>query len=364
MSTKLKKKLIEGMAPITLAECVMIGDGTSDTLKDRLEKTQNNNTPTGSTNRSASVEGGNVFFEKTDARTITYSAGQLVIQGKVYNITSGVASAKDYTEWNPGNPNYTTYFVFNVETEQFAFRGAFKSTPTLLSGDYIIFVSYSDNNNTYIKTLNYDNRYIKQKVSPYEKVINRLTVIGDSLTAVGKWYEVVDDYNTKLKVLNKNISAVAGATLYDNGLNLASSVQKGDTVVLFMGTNDCLREVTIGSIEDDSSTDSFCGRAKKIIESIYNKDMSIRILVVGGSPLNGYSSGLGHGAKYYKDVLPFDEALRGICKQYAIPYLSLIENIGINSYNHASTQIDGCHYTGDMYKMLGHMIYEKLYQII
>lgn len=33
---ELNKRVIDGVAPITLAECVMIGDGTTDTLLDRL----------------------------------------------------------------------------------------------------------------------------------------------------------------------------------------------------------------------------------------------------------------------------------------------------------------------------------------
>ena len=36
MSTKLTKKVIDGIAPVTLAECVYIGDGTTLTLKDKL----------------------------------------------------------------------------------------------------------------------------------------------------------------------------------------------------------------------------------------------------------------------------------------------------------------------------------------
>ena len=36
MSTTLTKKVMDGVALITLAECVYVGDGTSETLKDRL----------------------------------------------------------------------------------------------------------------------------------------------------------------------------------------------------------------------------------------------------------------------------------------------------------------------------------------
>ena len=153
--------------------------------------------------------------------------------------------------------------------------------------------------------------------------------------------------------------------MYDQGLAYANSVEAGDTVIFFMGTNDCLREVTIGSPTDDTSlTDSFCGKFKKIIETIYDKDKTIRMLVVGGSPLSGYESGLGHPAKYRADVIPYSNALKEICSQYAIPYLNLLENIGINSYNTSATQVDGCHYTPEMYKYLGNMIFEKLYSIL
>ena len=371
--TELEIAVINNKAPVTLAECVYMGDGTTTTVKEVLNNVINSVSSSesggsGSTvviSGNSSVEGGNVVFEKTNTREISYSSGFLVINGNVYTITSGVATAKDYTEWNPGNPNYTTYFVYNINSLSFGFRGGFKVNPTLQDGDYIIFVSYSDTSSTWMKTLNYDNRYIKQKQLPYEKVINRLTIIGDSLTAVGKWYEVIDDYGSKLKVLNRNVQAVSGATLYEQGYGYAGSVQAGDTVILFMGTNDCLREITIGDPSaDTSSSDSFCGKFKKIIESIYDKDKSTTILVVGGSPLNGYSSGLGHSAKYYSDVKQYSDALKEMCGQYAIPYLNLLENIGINSYNTSTTQIDGCHYSNDMYKRLGKMIYEKLYSII
>lgn len=40
--TELNKRVIDGIAPVTLADCVMIGDGTSDTLLDRLQTIGNN----------------------------------------------------------------------------------------------------------------------------------------------------------------------------------------------------------------------------------------------------------------------------------------------------------------------------------
>ena len=372
MSTNLTPKVIDGVAPITLAECVYIGDGTITTVKEVLNNIINSGGSSGSgssttvnVSGNVSVEGGNVLFENTGTREITYSSGYLVINGKVYTITGGTATAKDYTEWNPGNPSYTTYFVYNINSLSFGFRGAFKSSPALQDGDYIILVMFSDASGTWMKTLNYDNRFIKQKQLPYEKVISRLTIIGDSLTAVGKWYEVIDDYGSKLKVLNRNVQAVSGATLYEQGYGYAGNVQAGDVVILFMGTNDCLKEIPLGDPStDNTSSATFCGMFKKIIESMYDKDKSITILVVGGSPLNGYRYSESKPQKYYDDVKPFSEAIKTMCSQYAIPYLNLLENIGINSYNASETQIDGCHYSQAMYKRLGNMIYEKLYSIL
>lgn len=364
MSSELKPKVIDGVAPITLAECVYIGDGTSTTVKEVLEGIKNSSGSGDSSSGNASVEGGTVFFEKTGEREITYSKGFLVINGKIYTITEGTISATT-TEWNTGNPNYTTYFVYNINTLSFAFRGGYKTNPTLQDGDYIIFVGYLENTTLYMKTLHYDNRYIKQKQLPYEKVISRLTIIGDSLTAVGRWYEVIDDHNSKLKVLNRNVKAVSGATLYEHGYGYAGSVQAGDVVILFMGTNDCLKEIPLGDPStDNTSSTTFCGMFKKIIESMYDKDKSITILVVGGSPLNGYRASESKPQKYYDDVKPFSEAMKTMCSRYAIPYLNLLENIGINSYNASETQIDGCHYSQAMYKRLGNMIYEKLYSIL
>lgn len=374
MTTELTPKVIGTSAPVTLAECVYIGDGTTTTVKEVLENIQSSGGSggggTGDTNivnvsGNVSVEGGNVFFEKTNTREITYSSGFLLINGKIYKITNGSVTAKDYTEWNPGNPNYTTYFVYNITSLSFAFRGAYQSNPALQDGDYIIFISYSDTTNSYFKTLSYDNRYIKQKQLPYEKLIKRLTIIGDSLTAVGKWYEVVDNYDTKLKVLSKNIQAVSGATLYSQGLGYAGNVSQGDIVILFMGTNDCLSEVTLGDpATDTSNSDTFCGKFKKVIETIYDIDKTIRMLVVCGSPLNGYRFNESKPKKYYNDVIQYSNATREMCKQYCLPCLNLLENIGINSYNTSETQIDGCHYSADMYKRLGNLIFEKLYSIL
>ena len=168
MSTQLNPKVIDGIAPVTLAECVYIGDGTTTTVKEVLENIENSSGSTGSTGTTVisgnvSVEGGNVFFERTGEKEITYSNGYLVINGKIYKITSGSITATDNFQWNPNNPNYTTYFVFNTKTLSFAFRGAFQSSPTLQDGDYIVFVSYNDGSTVYLKTLNYDNRYINQK---------------------------------------------------------------------------------------------------------------------------------------------------------------------------------------------------------
>lgn len=38
MVTKLKKKVIDGIAPVTIASCVMMGDGTENTVEERLNK--------------------------------------------------------------------------------------------------------------------------------------------------------------------------------------------------------------------------------------------------------------------------------------------------------------------------------------
>ena len=136
MSSKLTSKVIDGVAPVTLAECVYIGDGTTTTVKEVLNNITNSGGSSGGSTTvnisgNCSVEGGNVVFENTGTREITYSNGYLVINGKVYTITGGTATAKDYTEWNPENPNYTSYFVYNINSLTFGFRGAFKCNPTL-----------------------------------------------------------------------------------------------------------------------------------------------------------------------------------------------------------------------------------------
>ena len=173
MSSELKPKVIEGVAPVTLAECVYYGDGTTSTVKELLDNIIASGGSSGSTGSSGttvisgncSVEGGTVFFENTAERQISYSDGFLLINGKIYAITSGTAIAQSTMDWNPYNPNYTSYFVYNINSLSFAFRGAFKTNPTLQDGDYIIFLLYSDSNsNIYMKTLNYDNRYIMKKL--------------------------------------------------------------------------------------------------------------------------------------------------------------------------------------------------------
>ena len=70
MSSELKPKVIEGVAPVTLAECVYYGDGTTSTVKELLDNITNSGGSSGGSTTvnisgNCSVEAGNVFFENT-----------------------------------------------------------------------------------------------------------------------------------------------------------------------------------------------------------------------------------------------------------------------------------------------------------
>lgn len=358
----------EKIAPLTFGSEVIMSNGAS--LQQNIDDGTIGGGGIVSTDNFGTVQSGNVIFTIDDGtKTISYTEGSIYIKGKPFNISSNSTQATSITGdggWNPYNPNYTSYFVYNTTSSSFEFRGGINSDIPVKEGDYLLFLlTNPTGGNVEINSFSYPANLITYKMQNCEKVVKRLTIIGDSLTAVGKWYEQFKGLKHNIKVLDWNIQAISGATLCQAGEGYASSALEGDTTIIFMGTNDCLRENAIGNPDTDtSSTDSFCGKFKHMIEILYAKDATMRILVVGGSPLNGYESGLGHPAKYRSDVANYDNALQTMCEYYGIPYLSLLKNIGINELNASTTQIDGCHYSPDMYKKLGTLIFEELYRII
>lgn len=365
MIHSLKKGILsikgEKIAPITFGTEVILENGK--TLQNSINDGDFNSqgSAISSSNDFLSVDGGTIIFN-IDGLNIKYTSGIVVIKGLPYTVSEGSLTFTA-SEWNIYNPNYSACFVYNVTDKSFHIRQGFKAQPTLEDGDYIVFVSYYYNNKLYIKTINYPVENFINSITNYDKSVKRLTVIGDSLSIGKRWLTYVLS-NNKIKVDSVNLQALAGATITDQGVGYASSVKAGDVVIIFMGTNDCLREKTIGSIDDSPETSSVYGKLKAVISTIYNVDKTIKILIVGSSPLFGYKANDSMPEKYMNDVRPYNEAIKNVCNLYCIPFLNLLECIGINELNTSEMQVDGCHYSNTGYKRLANLIFEKLYTIL
>lgn len=367
MQHELQKGIItvenKKIAPITFASEVILNNGKN--LQSAIDNGEIGSGSSGGESITSSsdylpVDGGTVIFT-IDGYTIHYTSGVIVVRGKPITITSGSVTYNAST-WNKYNPNYSAVFVYNTVNNTFNIRNAYKVQPTLIDGDYTIFVSYYTTD-FIIQSTGYPTKNFNMILAPYEKYISRLTVIGDSLSTNNRWLQHVTSDN-KIKIGSVNLQAVAGATITAQGSGYASTVNAGDVVIIFQGTNDCLQEKDIGIMDDDINTISVYGVLKNMINKIYTIDPSIKILVVYGSPLYGYKATESKPNKYIADVKQYSTAIKEVCDLYNLPSIDLLSCIGINELNASTMLIDGCHYSEDGYKRLGNLIFEKLYSIL
>lgn len=369
MNHELKKGIIsiEGkkIAPLTFGSEVILKSGSS--LQDAIDNGEIGSGSSGgstivpSSSDFLPVEDGTVIFT-IDDYTVKYTSGILLCRGMHYTINSGSITFTA-SDWNKGHPNYHYAFVFNTNDNTFYLRKGITSQPALSEGDYIIFLYYYHNAKGIIKSIGYPTKNFTMVLNPYEKYINRLTVIGDSLSVSNRWLQYVTTDN-KIKIGSVNLQAIAGATMTGQGSGYASTVNAGDVVVIFQGTNDCLQEKPIGTMDDGISVNSVYGVLKNMVNIIYAKDPSIKILVVYGSPLYGYRATTEKPQKYIADVKQYSAAIKEVCDLYNLPSIDLLTSIGINELNYSTMQIDGCHYSNEGYKRLGNLIFEKLYTIL
>ena len=80
MNTELKIKVMNDVAPVTLADAVYMGDGTNTTVADKIKTlSQNSGTPSGNTSLPIRLVGGDVCFDvHASTRSVSWTDGVLL----------------------------------------------------------------------------------------------------------------------------------------------------------------------------------------------------------------------------------------------------------------------------------------------
>lgn len=232
----------------------------------------------------------------------------------------------------------------------------------------------TDNKVIYMST---DSKFIKivpKTQSDYDLSANdNLTFVGDSIT----FGLHASDSNHSYPAV---ISKTAGITVYNEGVSGATwqngsgddtislvtrsksiDFTRGNTIVLFAGTNDFAQSLPIGKLTDTNDK-TMLGAINTVINNIYAKNPAADIRLIlpmwrarindANTPVDIESTANSIGI-YLKD---YNEAIMSVGEYYHFPVLDLYHVFGINKLNYANWLADGLHPNDAGYAKLANII--------
>lgn len=202
---------------------------------------------------------------------------------------------------------------------------------------------------------------------------DKLTFFGDSITF---GVHASDSNHSYPAVISRN----AGITVYNEGVSSATwqngsgndaislvtrsksiDFTRGNTIVLFAGTNDFAQALPIGKLTDTTDK-TMLGAINTVINNIYAKNPMADIRLVlpmwrarindANTPVDIESTTNSIG-KYLKD---YNEAIMSVGEHYHFPVLDLYHVFGINKLNYANWLADGLHPNDAGYAKLANII--------
>ena len=367
MSTELNIKVIDNTAPVTLAEAVYLGDGTSKTLKEELESIKNNNTG-GSTSvniagRITPLLGGTVkIFIDLDNKKVSWSSGIVLTDNEKITVSEG-SFTFTAGECNTGNPTYAYVLIFDGTT--------FKWKTINSSGNYggygVVIQHYSDGN--YGKTeqgaitylLNYPEERLCIKGSNVMNstipMFSKMAILGDSLSSGGTWSRNLQKY-TYIPTID--CLAKSGATMSTQGtgtVNIAdgqvnSVTADTDLTIIFAGTNDGMFNATVDEFVESPTNGnaSFTESYQYTIEKLLTINPKMKIYLV--TPMFTLGKTYGDKSITYNSNKSMRDAVISIGQHYSLPVLDLFYESGVNKFNSTTYQTDGVHGTEIGYRII------------
>lgn len=233
------------------------------------------------------------------------------------------------------------------------------------------------NTNNRMIHLNTDRRFIKiipETQSNYDLSANdNLTFVGDSITYglhatdSSHSYPSIIAKRAGVKVFNEGISS---ATWQNGSANDSISLvsrsldidfTRGNTVVLFAGTNDFAQNLPIGK-SDDTTDKTLFGAINDTLKNIYAKNSKADVRLIApmwrarindATKFEDIETTANSLGLYLKDYV---DAILEIGNKYHLPVLDLYHKLNINQLNYSAWLADGLHPNDDGYKKLANII--------
>lgn len=379
MVTELKKQVIDGIAPVTLADCVFLGDGTNKNIKDAINELSsmrgNGLTFQGELTTNLSPYGFNsptfgegIFNCDSSVHIDTLRDTTPPIKGKyvLINVNQGLGR----NDWN-----FWRQTVISIEDPKIAYTRTYirNSMP---------------NNTKWLFT------GIDSSLDRYSRL--KMLTLGDSILA--KWggdpsdctstnpslipFQPNDMYNTGLQGIiydrtHMDIWTLArgGAryartpafAIWDNYsfYQLASKLDfsQYDVLLVGYGTNDCGNSLPIGDI-NSTNVEETCGAINEGLTKIYESNPNILIFAVlppvrmdlDGRAVRTFEEN-------YARQKPYNDAIKAVYEKWNIPVFDSYNDSGVNKYNYAKyMNVDCIHY--DDYSLWGGRVSEWLKRLL
>lgn len=371
MSTELEIKRLNNVAPVTLAEAVYIGDGTTSTVKDKIEYLLNNSGGSSSSDGYKIIKNGNVgIYVDLNNMKVSWSDGYFYNESSKLTINSGsmTFTTSDCNVWNPNNAYALCYNGSSFEWKTIGSLGSY-------SGYLILVYHYNDkitsanSHKATIYSLGYPvNKITTNKCKVYGKStpnIEYLTVLGDSLSSGSNWCKYFNDY---IYIPNIDCLAYSGgamANLSTGSTNIAigqlPKVSANTThCVIFAGTNDGMFGGSVNEFVESptQNNQSFTESYQYTIEKLLTLNPKMKIYLV--TPMFTLGKTYGDNAITLESNKQMRDATITVGQWYNLPVLDLFYNSGVNKINSTTYQTDGVHGTELGYKN----IYEKIWKFI
>lgn len=287
------------------------------------------------------------FWDLSETYVIKQPSSEYVCNDKLIMINGGDGyrivlsrNLNGYIGFLDNNQNKIRFITFNNTHEIYITTNTNEVylAINLLTTDTTVNVNIQNNNRC--------NNFVHQILSRYAN--KNIACFGDSITYLDDMQnyfgesEYMIGYVTHLK---RNL----GANVFNHGVRgdrsdeivsrlvSFSSYSEFDVVTLMCGTNDCIQQRAIGTINDADTEDTFYGSLKKAINHMAYYT-SCRFLLIAPIYLAKKDS-----ENNWLDIRPYAEAMENIGSFYGIPVLRLDKLSGINPVTYDSLTYDGIH---------------------
>ena len=356
-NTEMKIKVLpNNEAPVTLAEAVYLGDGTSKTLKSKLEEMSNINVLT---DDKVVVEAKNLNLIDTSSYTLdnrgwaTFEQVE-VKEGKQYSYyflanwsyfldSKGKTVSVKVTDCTTSSPEGILTIPYNHDIKFLVPKVGEQNVEAVYLSEFAIVHSnaHSKIHNSYLASITNDNfrEQLKKDILYGHLYGKNLYCIGDSITQGSyNYHSIIAD-----RLYMKNISKGVGSSRYClPGYTEASNIiynnieedrlLKADVITIMAGTNDISNSSPIGNFTD-RDCNTFYGALHLTFQKILQARPDARIGIISPPQRGSIISD-----ETRKKCIEYANCIEEVCNYYNIPYLNGMANsyavdIGLNGDN-------------------------------